>query len=128
MFPATANRFVNQNDLPARVALTRLTFSGNNYRLSGNGIVLSEGIANSGALNRLDLALDVEANAVFIRNSESDFRIGGALSGSGPIRIEGVPAGLAVAITRICRARSPSRSMSPRVPICNCLSTTAALR
>ncbi len=94
VFPATANRVVNQNDLPARLALTRLTFSGDNYRLSGNGIVLSEGIENSGTLNRLDLAMDVQSNAIFIRNSESSFRIGGALLGSGPIQIEGVPTGL----------------------------------
>ncbi len=87
-FPAGPTATSPVNDLPAGRSFVRVAINGGGYTLGGNGILLTTQLSNSGDANTVNLPIDVQTNAVEIRNTAlSPLRVIGGLSGNGPLTL-----------------------------------------
>ena len=96
VFPNGASNLSNTNDLTENTIFNSITFSGSGYTLSGNRIILGQGLAgitDSVASGGNEIALDVRLDAtrnIVVTNSGETLTISGRIEGVGGINKEGL--------------------------------------
>lgn len=95
VFPAGASNLSNTNDLTENTIFNSITLSGSGYTLSGNKIILGQGLAgitDSAASGGNTIAFDIRIDAtreIFVTNSAETLTISGGIYGLGGITKEG---------------------------------------
>jgi phosphodiesterase/alkaline phosphatase D-like protein len=92
VFPAPALQTTNTNDFPDDTAFGSLTFSGVGYVISGNRIVLLDGINSSilvGQTNRLALDIGFASGTASVVTDGGSLRVEGAVSNDGVLTVAG---------------------------------------
>lgn len=96
VFPNGASNLSNTNDLTENTIINSITLSGSGYTLSGNRIILGQGLAgitDSVSSGGNEIALDVRLDAtrdIVVTNSGETLTISGRIEGVGGINKEGV--------------------------------------
>lgn len=95
VFPSGASNLSNTNDLTENTIINSITFTGSGYTLSGNPIILGQGLAgitdsvsSGGNTIALDIRLDATRDIV-VSNSGESLTISGRIAGVGGINKEG---------------------------------------
>lgn len=95
VFPSGASNLSNTNDLTENTIFNSITFTGSNYILSGNPIILGAGLAgitDSVASGGNTIALDMRFDAtrdVVVANAAETLTISGRIAGVGGVNKEG---------------------------------------
>ena len=95
VFPGGASNLSNTNDLTENTIFNSITLSGSGYTLSGNPIILGQGLAgitdsasSGGNTIALDIRLDTTRD-IFVTNTAESLTISGRIAGVGGINKEG---------------------------------------
>lgn len=95
VFPGGASNLSNSNDLTENTIFNSITLSGSGYTLSGNKIILGQGLAgitdsasSGGNTITFDIRVDV-TREVYVTNSAETLTISGSIYGLGGITKEG---------------------------------------
>ncbi len=95
VFPAGASNLSSVNDLTENTIFNSITLSGSGYNLSGNPLILGQGLAgitdsasSGGNTISLDMRLDVTRD-IFVTNTSEVLTISGRIGGVGGINKEG---------------------------------------
>jgi autotransporter-associated beta strand protein len=95
VFPSGASNLSNTNDLTENTIFNSITFTGSGYTLSGNRIILGQGLAgitDSVASGGNTIALDIRVDAtrdIVVSNTAESLTISGRISGTGGLNKEG---------------------------------------
>lgn len=95
VFPGGASNLSNTNDLTENTIFNSITLSGSGYTLSGNKIILGQGLAgitDSAASGGNTIAFDIRVDVtreIFVTNSAETLTISGSIYGLGGITKEG---------------------------------------
>lgn len=95
VFPGGASNLSNTNDLTENTIFNSITFTGSGYALSGNRIILGQGLAgitDSVASGGNTIALDIRMDAtreIYVTNTAETLTISGRISGTGGLTKEG---------------------------------------
>ncbi len=95
VFPDGASNLSNTNDLTENTTFNSITLSGSGYTLSGNRIILGQGLAgitDSSASGGNTIAFDIRIDAtrdIIVTNTAESLNISGRISGVGGINKEG---------------------------------------
>ena len=96
VFPNGASNLSNTNDLTENTIFNSITFSGSGYTLSGNRIILGQGLAgitDSVSSGGNEIALDIRVDTtrdIVVSNLGETLTISGRISGVGGLTKEGV--------------------------------------
>lgn len=96
VFPGGASNLSNTNDLTENTIFNSITFSGSGYTLSGNRIILGQGLAgitDSVSSGGNEIALDIRVDFtrdIVVTNANETLTISGRISGVGGLNKEGV--------------------------------------
>ncbi len=96
VFPSGTSNKSNTNDLTPNTIFNSITFSDSGYTLSGNSIILRQGLAgitDSSTSGGNEIALDIRLDAtrdIFVTNANESLTISGKIAGVGGINKEGV--------------------------------------
>lgn len=94
VFPSGASNLSNTNDLTENTIINSLTFTGSGYTLSGNKIILGQGLAgitDSAGGNTIIFDIRVDATRdIIVSDSGETLTISGRISGVGGITKEGL--------------------------------------
>ncbi len=95
VFPGGASNLSNTNDLTENTIFNSITLSGSGYTLSGNKIILGQGLAgitdsasSGGNTIAFDIRVDV-TREIYVTNSAETLTISGGIYGAGGITKEG---------------------------------------
>ena len=97
VFPGGASNLSNTNDLTPNTIFNSITFSASGYTLSGNSIILGQGLAgitDSAASGGNTIAFDIRLDTtlfreIYVTNTAETLTISGHIAGTGGINKEG---------------------------------------
>lgn len=95
VFPSGASNLSNTNDLTENTIINSITFTGSGYTLSGNQIILGQGLAgitDSATSGGNTIAFDIRLDAtrdITVTNTAETLTISGRISGVGGVNKEG---------------------------------------